>query len=71
MFGLLAGAAVFGLTYRVIFPPIAKIANLGSVTLPGVWNLNPLLLAAVFTVITLLLFYFLERGLKRKDRLEE
>jgi len=38
--------------------------------MPMLWNINPLLFVAVFVVFTLLLFYFLEHGLKRKDRLE-
>lgn len=71
MLGLIAGAVLFGLTYQQVFPPIAKIANLGNVTLPGLWNVDPLLATAVFGVIVLLLFYFLEHGLQRKDKLDE
>jgi hypothetical protein len=52
-------------------PGILKIANLGNVTLPDLWGVNPLLLVGVFVVFTLLLFYFFENGLKRKDRLED
>jgi hypothetical protein len=69
--GLVAGALLFGITYQTIFPPIVKQANLGNVTILSLWNLNPFLVIAVFTVATLLLFYFLEHGWNRKDKLED
>jgi len=68
---LLTGALLFGLTYQAIFPPIVKQANLGNVTFISIWDLNPFLVIAVFTVAVLFLFYFLEHGGKRKDRLED
>ena len=46
------------------------MANLGNTTLPALLNVSPLLVVAIFVVLTLLLFYFLERGLKRADKLE-
>ena len=67
----MVGAVLFGLTYQTVFPPIVKIANLGNVTLPALWGLDPMLVVAVFTVIVLLLFYFLEHGLQRKDKLQD
>src|SRR5512139_2364223 len=36
--GFLVGAALFGLTYDKVFPPIAKILNYGSVVIPDLWN---------------------------------
>jgi hypothetical protein len=69
--GLVAGAIIFGLTYQQVFPPLAKPLNYGPVTMPALWNVNPYLLVGVFTIFTLLLFYFLEHGLKRKDKLED
>lgn len=69
--GLITGAIIFGMTYQQIFPPLAKPANLGNVTLATLWNLDPLLLVAVFVTFVLLLFYFLEHGWKRRDRLED
>jgi uncharacterized membrane protein YedE/YeeE len=68
--GLITGAILFGLTYQKVFPPILKVANLGNTTLPELLNVDPLLAMGVFTTLVLLLFYFLERGLKRKDRLD-
>ena len=71
MLGLLAGALIFGLIYPQVMPAILKTANLGSVTLPDLWNVNPLLLVGVFIVFVLILFYFLENGLQRKDKTQE
>jgi hypothetical protein len=59
------------MTYQYVFPQISKMAYLGNVTLPDLWGVNPALLIGVFIMATLFLFYFLERGLKRKDKLEE
>jgi len=69
--GMLVGAGIFGFAYPAVYPPLAKIAALGNVTLPDLWGLNPLLVVFAFALLTLLLFYGLERGLKRRDRLEE
>jgi hypothetical protein len=68
---LLAGSIVYGLTYQQVYPQIARIANFGNKTLPQLWNVDPLLLVGVFVVFVLILFYFLENGLIRKDRLEK
>jgi hypothetical protein len=62
---------LYGLTYQQVFPQIARLANLGSVTMPSMWGINPFLLIGVLLVFVLLLFYLLERGLKRRDRLED
>ena len=58
------------MTYPYVYPPIARLANYGSVTLPSLLNVNPFLLWGIFIVVVLFLFYLLERGLKRKDVLE-
>ncbi len=68
--GLIAGGVLFGFTYQAVFPPILKVANLGNTTLPLLLNVSPLLLVAIFITLVLLLFYFLERGLKRSDKLQ-
>ena len=65
------GAVLYGLTYQQVFPQIARLANFGNVTLPAILKVNPFLFWGVFIVIVLFLFYLFERGLKRKDRLEE
>ena len=62
---------LYGLTYQQVFPQIARLANLGNVTMPSMWGINPFLLIGVLLVFVLLLFYLLERGLKRHDRLED
>jgi hypothetical protein len=63
----LTGAILYGLTYQWVFPPIAKVANYGSVVIPDLWNVNPILAVFVFTAMALFLFYLIDRmGLQRK-----
>ncbi|MCX6031909.1 MAG: hypothetical protein NT169_21750 [Chloroflexi bacterium] len=70
--GFLVGAILFGLTYPTVFPVISGIANLGSVYLPDLLNVNHWLLIAVFTLMTLFLFYVLDKkGGPRRDRAAE
>jgi hypothetical protein len=69
--GLIIGSVIYGLTYSSVFPALSSLAYYGSVTLPDLWNVSPVLLIAVIAIFVLLLFYFLERGLKRTDVLEE
>ncbi len=67
MLGFLTGAVIFGLTYQQVFPQISKLANYGSVVLPDLWNINPYLTVLAFALLSLLLFYLIDRvGLKRK-----
>jgi hypothetical protein len=71
LLGFLAGAVLYGLTYSKVFPIISKVANLGNVVLPDLWNLNPYLTVLFFDLIVLFLFYLIERaGLQRKDKLQ-
>ncbi len=66
--GFLTGAVLFGLTYQQVFPAISKIANLGNVTLPDLWNIDPYLTALAFALMGLLLFYAIDRmGMQRKS----
>ncbi len=59
---------IFGLTYQQVFPSIQKVANLGPVVIPDLWNLSPYLTVAVFAVMALLLFYAIDRmGMQRKQ----
>jgi hypothetical protein len=70
MLGFLTGAVIFGLTYEQVFPQISAIANYGNVIIPELWNLNPYLVVILFTLISLLLFYLIDRaGLIRKDKI--
>ncbi|TSA47425.1 MAG: hypothetical protein D4R46_01130 [Chloroflexi bacterium] len=72
LLGFLAGAVLFGLTYQQVFPQISKIANLGNVVIPGLWNLNPYLSVLVFSLMALILFYLIDRaGLQRKEKYED
>lgn len=68
----MTGAVLFGLTYQQVFPQISKLANLGSVVMPDLWNINPYLTILAFALMSLLLFYLIDRaGMKRKDKNEE
>ncbi len=67
--GFLTGAALYGLTYQQVFPPISKILNYGSVVIPDLWNVNALLAVFVFALMALILFYLIDRaGLQRKQK---
>ncbi len=69
LLGFLTGAVIYGATYPSVFPSISKIANLGSTILPTVFDVNLWLTVLLFVLITLTLFYFLERhGDLRKDK---
>jgi uncharacterized protein len=71
LLGFLTGAVIYGLTYQQVFPQISKLANLGSVVMPDLWNLNPYLTVLVFTLMSLLLFYLIDRaGWQRKDKMD-
>jgi hypothetical protein len=67
MLGFLTGAAIFGLTYQQVFPQIQKLAKLGNVVVPDLWNLSPYLTVLAFGLISVLLFYLIDRaGMQRK-----
>ncbi len=67
MLGFLTGAVIFGLTYQQVFLQIQKLANIGSVVIPDLWNLSPYLAVLAFGLISVFLFYLIDRaGLERK-----
>jgi hypothetical protein len=67
--GFLVGAILFGLTYQQVMPVISGIANSGNVILPELWNISTFLFIVLFALISLFLFYLIERaGLKRKEK---
>lgn len=68
LLGFLTGAVIYGLTYDQVFPKISAIANFGNAIIPDLWNVDPFLFITLFALISLLLFYLIDRaGLKRKD----
>jgi hypothetical protein len=72
LLGFLTGAVIYGLTYQQVFPQISKLANLGSVVMPDLWNINPYLTVLAFSLMALLLFYLIDRaGMQRKEKEEE
>lgn len=60
---------LYGLTYQQVFPQISALANYGNAILPELWNVSPFLFILLFSLISLLLFYLIDRaGWQRKDR---
>jgi hypothetical protein len=69
LLGFFVGAIVYGLTYQQVFPFISKIAAVGNVVMPDLWNLNPYLTVLAFSLMALLLFYLIDRvGMQRKAK---
>jgi hypothetical protein len=69
LLGFLTGAVIFGMTYQQVFPVISKIANYGGVVIPDLWNINPYLTVIAFSLMSLLLFYLIDRmGMVRKEK---
>lgn len=67
--GFLVGAIIYGLTYQQVQPRIMALANYGNVVMPDLWNINPYLTVLVFGLMTLLLFYLIDRvGMQRKEK---
>ena len=69
LLGFLTGAVIYGLTYQQVFPAISAVANVGNVVIPDLWNLSPFFTVVLFAVLSIFLFYLIDRaGLHRKDR---
>jgi hypothetical protein len=60
---------IYGLTYQSVFPAISQLANYGNTTLGALWNINIWLFITLFSLIALFLFYLIDHGLFRKDKL--
>jgi uncharacterized membrane protein YedE/YeeE len=68
--GFLTGAVIYGLTWSAVFPQIEKIAKIGTVIMPDLWNLNSFLFIGLFGLVTVFLFYLIDRvGMSRKNTL--
>lgn len=60
------------MTYDQIFPPIQRLVKVDNVVIPDMLNVSPLLAVLLFTLMTLLLFYLIDRaGMQRKNKLGE
>lgn len=69
LLGFFVGAVIYGLTYQQVFPAISALANFGNTTMPDLWNISPFLTILAFALMSLLLFYLIERvGWQRKER---
>jgi hypothetical protein len=68
LLGFLTGAVVYGLTYQQVFPQISAIASYGNTIIPELWNVSPFLFILMFGLMSLLLFYLIDRaGWQRKS----
>lgn len=69
--GMLSGALLFGLTYNQVYPALSQIANAGPIALPALIDANHWLVIGLFTVITIVLFYALERAIRlRRNKVD-
>lgn len=69
LLGFLTGAAIYGLTYQQVFPQISALANYGNAIIPELWNVSPFLFILLFALISLLLFYLIDRaGWQRAEK---
>jgi hypothetical protein len=64
--GMLAGGLLFGLTYQSVYLQINKLAVETRAVIPEAIEANAWLVIALFTAVTLLLFYILERAIKMR-----
>ncbi|MEZ4645320.1 MAG: YeeE/YedE thiosulfate transporter family protein [Chloroflexota bacterium] len=72
LLGFLTGAAIYGLTYQQVFPKISAIANYGAAIMPDLWHVSAALVIIFFTLVSLLLFYLIDRNhMQRTDKLAE
>lgn len=70
LLGFLVGAVIYGLTYQQIFPAISAIAQVGNVVIPDIWNISPFLTVVFFALLSIFLFYLIDRaGLQRKNKM--
>jgi hypothetical protein len=72
LLGFLVGAVIYGLTYDQVFPQISALANYGNATIPDLWNVSPFLFILLFGLMSLLLFYLIDRvGWQRKEMMKD
>jgi len=69
LLGFLTGAVIYGLTYQQVFPSISAIANYGNTNMPDLWHVSPFLFILLFALMSLLLFYLIDRaGWQRTEK---
>lgn len=62
LLGFLTGALFFGLSYQQVFVPISKLANLGSVTVGQLFQVNSGLLVSLFLLLYFIFIYLVEKN---------
>jgi len=60
---------IYGLTYQQVFPAISEIANYGNTIIPDAWDISPFLFILLFSLISVFLFYMIDRaGWQRAEK---
>jgi len=60
---------IYGLTYQQVFPAISAVANYGNTIIPEAWNVNPFLFILMFSLMSVFLFYLIDRvGWQRAEK---
>src|SRR5512139_330652 len=69
IFGMLTGALLFGLTYQSVYLQINKLASEARIAIPEAIDVNAWLVIGLFTAVTLLMLYVMERVMiLRRDK---
>jgi uncharacterized protein len=69
IFGMLTGALLFGLTYQSVYLQINKLATEARIVIPDAIDVNAWLVIGLFTAVTLLILYVMERVMiLRRDK---
>jgi hypothetical protein len=64
--GMLTGALLFGLTYQSVYLQINKLASEARIVIPDAIDVNAWLVIGLFTAVSLLVLYVLERAIKMR-----
>ena len=57
----MAGAVLYGATYKSVFPKLSKIGKVGEATVPSLLGVNPWPVVIAFSCAVLILFVVIER----------
>jgi hypothetical protein len=63
---MLTGALLFGLTYQSVYLQINKLASEARIVIPDAIDVNAWLVIGLFTAVSLLVLYVLERAIKMR-----
>ena len=64
--GMFVGALLFGLTYQSVYLQINKLTTDARIVIPDAIDVNAWLVIGLFTAVTIVVFYILERGIRMR-----